>query len=185
MKRTRFTTFLFTRFVPVFFVLAALGAASAAQAEKDRFGYGPEKFDFDPTLVEQWKEAQVPPPAYPDDRDLLAVPLPPSDSVKAYLDAQSLSRALDRVGRYTLVVESPAGARSVFFEGIRCETREYKTYAIGADGALKPVKQPKWQPIPYLERNALRFTLYKHYVCDDASSARTPQELIPLLKYDR
>lgn len=134
----------------------------------------------------EWKELESVLPAYPDDQNLVPVPLPPADTVKAYLDRKSLSRAADRVARYTLVLESSSGTRSVFFEGIRCETREYKTYAIGADGAFQPVKGSAWKRIPYFERNAFRFTLYKHHVCDDgASSARTPPELIESLKHDR
>ena len=33
--------------------------------------------------------------------------------------------------RYTLIVRSPLGAETVTYEGIRCATREVKTYAYG------------------------------------------------------
>jgi hypothetical protein len=39
------------------------------------------------------------------------------------------------VVRYTVVVKSPAGAETVSFEGMRCESGERKLYAFGrADG---------------------------------------------------
>lgn len=167
------------------FLTALIAGLPAVAAERGESAY--EEFVRSHESKEgEWKELESVLPAYPDDRDLIPVPLQPADTVKAYLDRKSLSRAADRVGRYTLVLESPSGARNVFFEGIRCETKEYKTYAIGADGAFQTMEEPAWRPIPYFERNAFRFTLYKHYVCDDStSSARTPRELIQSLKYGR
>jgi len=131
----------------------------------------------------EWKELAASLPAYPDDRDLIPVPMQPADTLKVFLDKKSLSRIDDYVGRYTVVVMSPSGARNVYFEGIRCETKEYKTYALGADGAFQPFKPSAWQAIPYFERNAFRFMLYKHYICDDGtSSARIPSDVVRSLQ---
>src|SRR3972149_2945326 len=94
----------------------------------------------------------------------------------------SLSRGPDRVARFSLVVESPSGARSVFYDGLRCETREYKTYAIGGpEQAFTPVKNAAWRPIPRPANNAFRYHLYHHYMCDAHASARTPEDLVRLL----
>lgn len=151
-------------------------------AARDEFGYGPETFDFDESKVEKWKEAEVSLPAYPKDRDLIAVPLAPTDTVKVYIDRASLSRGPDRVARFSLVVESPSGARSVFYEGLRCETREYKTYAVGTpEQAFTPVRQAAWRRIPQPAMNAFRYHLYRDYLCDAHSSARTPEEFVRLL----
>lgn len=139
---------------------------------------------FNPNLVEQWKEAEIPPPAFPQDTDLVVVPLGPTDRLKLYVDSKSVSRDADRVLRLTLVVESPSGTRNVFFDGVRCETRQYKTYATGAPtGSFEPVKNPQWQDIPRVPYNAFRFYLYKHYSCDDSSSsARAPQDVLERIK---
>lgn len=140
-------------------------------------------FDFDEKYVEQWKESQVTIPLYPRDQDLIAVPLPPTATLKIYLDRRSISRAPDRVARFSLVVESPSGARNVFYDGLRCETREYKTYAIGTTNrTLAPVGHPQWRKIPRPEVNDFRFQLYRYYVCDDHASARAPKDLVRRLK---
>ncbi len=151
-------------------------------AARDQFGYGPETFDFDESKVEKWKEAEVNLPPYPKDQDLLAVPLSATDTIKVYIDRTSLSRGADHVARFSLVVESPSGARSVFYEGLRCETREYKTYAVGTpEQTFTPVKQAAWRPIPQPAMNAFRYHLYRDYLCDAHSSARPPAELVRLL----
>lgn len=164
----------------LFMVLSAV--MPPLHAKQDQFGGGPDYYDFDESLVEKWKESEVTLPSYPKDGDLLAVSLPPADTLKIYIDRQSLSRGADRVVRFSLVVESPSGARNVFYDGIRCETREYKTYAIGnPDRAFTPVKEATWRRISQPAINAFRYYLYRHYICDTHSTGRAPEELVRLL----
>lgn len=151
-------------------------------AQRDAYGMEKEYFDFDESQVEQWKESEISLPPYPRDENLLAVTLLATDTLKIYIDRQSLSRGPDRVARFSLVVESPSGARSVFYDGLRCETREYKTYAIGnPEQAFTPVKDAMWRPIPRPANNAFRYQLYQHYICDTHASARTPEDVARLL----
>jgi hypothetical protein len=145
-----------------------------------------QAYEYDPTLDQgkEWKESAVTLPAFPQDSDLIAVPLPPRDTLKLYIDTKSVSRANDGIARFTLVVETTTGVRNVFYDGIRCETREYKTYALGtAEASLTAVKKPQWQKIPYYETNAYRFSLYKYFVCSDTNTARPPDELIRAIRY--
>ena len=183
---TRFTTwrvgekrFFFARLL---LFMAVFTAISPLHAKRDAYGTEKDYFDFDDSQVEQWKESETGLPPYPRDEHLLAVPLPPTDTLKIYIDRASLSRGPDRVARFSLVVESPSGARSVFYDGLRCETREYKTYAIGSpEQAFTPVKDATWRPIPRPANNAFRYQLYQHYICDAHASARTPEDLVRLL----
>lgn len=143
--------------------------------------WGEERFD--PTQVEQWRESDVTLPAYPQERDLAAMPMEPADTLKVYVDRASVTRAADGVLRFTLVVESAQGVRNVLYEGLRCETREYKTYALGVGGKLEPARQASWQPITYLSQNAFRWQLLKFHACDaSVSAARTPREFLDTLK---
>ncbi len=158
-------------------------ATHPLHAKRDQFGYGQEYFDFDESLAEKWKESEIAIPPYPKDQDLIAVPLPVTDTLKIYIDRASLSRGADRVARFSLVVESPSGARNVFFDGLRCETREYKTYAIGIpERVFTPVKEATWRRIPQPAMNAFRYHLYRHYICDAHASARSPKELVRVLE---
>ncbi|BAU47293.1 hypothetical protein SVA_0714 [Sulfurifustis variabilis] len=159
----------------------ALIPASVVAGPYDPPEPGPQ---FDPGAVEAWRESAVTIPAYPDDRDLLPVTLTARDTLKLYLDERSITRDADGVARFTMVVESERGARNVFYEGLRCETREYKTYAIGTRGrAFQPVKEPHWQPIPLSGINAFRYHLYRHYVCKD-DTARAPGDVARAIRND-
>lgn len=134
---------------------------------------------YDPDPEKQWKESAVSLPPYPRERALHAVPVPPLESFRLYLDGSSLERGADGVIRFVLVVESSSGARNVFYEGIRCETRQYKTYAVGTpEGRWRPLKEPKWQTIPNYGTSVFRHYLYKLYVCDSHSSARAPRDVM-------
>jgi CNP1-like family len=162
--------------------LALSAAIYPLHAKRDAYGMEKEYFDFDESQVEQWKESEPSLPPYPRDENLLVVPLPPTDTLKIYIDRASLLRGPDRVARFSLVVESPSGARSIFYDGLRCETREYKTYAIGSpEQTFTPVKDATWRPIPRPASNAFRYQLYQHYICDAHASARTPEDLVRLL----
>ena len=162
--------------------MALSAAIYPSHAKRDQYGTEPEYFDFDESQVEKWKESVTDLPPYPKDENLLAVPLKVTDTIKLYIDRQSVSRGADHVARFSLVVESPSGARSVFYDGLRCETREYKTYAIGSsEHVFTPVKQAAWRPIPRPTVNDFRFQLYNEYICDAHASARTPEDLVRLL----
>lgn len=164
------------------FAVVSFLSFDTAVAAKDYFGNEP-KFDFDPNLVQPWKEADVHAPVYPRDVDLVAVALGPTDTLKLYIDKKSVSLAGDRVLRFAFVVESSSGARNVFFDGMRCETRQYKTYAVGsAERKFVPVKDAQWRDIPRPSQNGFRFHLFQHYVCNDISSAVTPREFLDRLK---
>ena len=163
---------------------ALLMAVHAAHAKRDLFGNEVPESTFDESQAEKWKESKTTIPSYPNDADLISVPSNDTDTLKIYLDRKSISRAPDRVARFTLVVQSRSGARSVFYDGLRCETRQYKTYAVGTtDRAFAPVTNPQWRDIPRPEINAFRYRLYSRFICDENSSARAPDEILRLLKH--
>jgi hypothetical protein len=154
-----------------------------ALAKKDIYGDEPNEFPFDEKYAEKWNESAIVLPPYPDDRDLLPVAMSSTDTLKIYIDSKSISRAQDLVARFALIAESPSGARSVFYDGYRCETRQYKTYAIGtSQHTWSPVANAQWQIVPRSEINAFRDNIYRHYVCDENNSARAPEDLRRLLK---
>jgi hypothetical protein len=168
-------------------LLLALALAIVAHpvlAKKDIYGDEPSEFSFDEKSAEKWKESAIVLPPYPDDRNLLPVLMNNTDTLKIYIEDKSISRAPDRVARFSLVVESPSGARSVFYDGYRCETRQYKTYAIGtSQHTWSPAANPQWLTVPRSEINAFRDVIYRRYVCDGQKSARSPEELRRLLQY--
>jgi hypothetical protein len=181
MRICRLSRSLPVVFLGLLFALFSFGVP----ADSRRIPTG-QAYEYDPTVDQgkEWKEGPATLPAFPQDRDLIAVPLPPRDTLKLYIDTKSVSRGADGIARFTLVVETVTGARNVFYDGIRCETGEYKTYGLGtAESTLTAVKQPAWQKIPYFETNAYRLALYKFYVCDSTNTARPPNDLIRAIQY--
>ena len=170
------------RFPGVFDVISAGAAGACALAFA---AAGDEAFNYDPKAdprAKPWVESEVALPHYPEERDLLPVPPAARDTLKVYIDRTTLMRAADGSVRLSLVVESPRGARNVFFEGVRCETREYKTYAIGtSERHVTAVPDAAWRPIPRAEYNGFRDYLFRHYLCDANYRARTPTDLVQLI----
>ncbi len=163
------------------FVIATADAVSA-----EDITVFPDALDrYEPTEKDIWKESRITLPPYPLDRNLISVPLPERDNLKIYIDEKSISLLPDRAIRFSLIVESPTGARNVFYDAIRCETKEYKTYAFGTTkSTFQLVKNPKWRKIPYYPTNAFRYHLYEYVVCGKDGSALPPEELVRIIKYD-
>lgn len=143
-----------------------------------------EYFDYDASQDKPWQENAPSIPVFPQDRYLLPVSLSQAYSFKVFVDEKSVTLLEDRVLRFSLVVESKSGARSIFYDGFRCETDEYKTYAVGsAVSTLQAVKKPSWQRIPNIGSQGFRQELVKLYVCKPESQARAPTEFIQSIKY--
>jgi len=147
-----------------FFLLLVLALISSAQVfaegvfveDEDIFAYTEEG--------KTWKEQAVAIPAYPENEDLLPVRVV-SSQFKYFLDSTSISIGSDDVVRYSVVVVSRSGVRNVFYEGMRCDVREYRTYAYGSgDGPFRKMAS-KWKPITRLGSQRFRSDLYDGYFC--------------------
>ena len=170
------------------FCLMVLADGAWAARERPFIDQMPTQGSIDPNDIEEYewqeeKEIKIPP--YPDDDDLLQFEVDgDSSNFEYYIDTKSLSVGKDdNVARYTLVVESQMGTRNVFYEGIRCNTEEYKLYAFGASkGGMKRVREPHWQPILNDMRMQYRVDLLNYYVCR-SSFPRPPEDVVNAIKY--
>ena len=90
-----------------------------------------------------WKEAPVPPAPALSTRNLVAVEQPGYSTLKVGVDLDSVELAPDGVVRYVMLLQSSEGARSAYYQGIRCRTYEVKTYA-RYDFSATP---PGWQEV--------------------------------------
>ena len=133
----------------------------------------------------QWKEVTPALPSYPRDESLLLVKLPPRDTIKLYVDTDSIAIGEDGVARLNLVIVGTKGARNVFFEGLRCATLEHKTYAYGtADHRMVAISRARWQELPRYDVNNYLRLLHKTYVCDHTDAPRAKSEIVRRIKYD-
>lgn len=153
--------------------IAVLALAATTQVHAQWSGW---EADFDEES-KGWKEIQAKIPPYPKAENLIVVEAGSETPHKFYVDAASVSDGEDGVVRYTTVIKAAGGATNVAFEGMRCETREGKLYALGhADGTWVRARNPKWQRILLRDLKPHHYVLYREYFCP--SPARpTPAKL--------
>ena len=78
----------------------------------------------------------------------------------------------DEVVRYAIAIESNTGGRNVFYEGMRCDKGEAKTYAFGRpDGEWVRNRYATWRPIRFRVRNDYQGELFSHYFCTVGGAA--------------
>jgi hypothetical protein len=141
---------------------------------------------LNPDFVEDntpWEEIAAQLPAYPKDENLVSFNVSSATGNKFMVDTASLSVGKDGVVRYTVVIESPRGARTVNYEGMRCDTGEYKIYGFGqADGSWTENKRASWEP--FKQRSLLSYhkALSEDYFCPDWIAIRDAEQGIRNLK---
>jgi len=142
----------------------------------DQFGFVPGK---------SWNEANVPLPDLPAESELLNLKIFEMPHYKYYIDTKSLDvSAGDNVARYLIIVEPPSGLRNMFYEGIRCDTREYKTYASSLWGQpLSPLREPQWSRIADNGLTVYRYDLFKYFLCSNSIIKGKKKEILHSIEY--
>ncbi|SDV49563.1 CNP1-like family protein [Chitinasiproducens palmae] len=125
-------------------------------------------------------------PPLPREEDLLPFTVSNLSRFKYSLDARSLTVGKDGVIRYVVVIETPAGARNVRYEGIHCAGSEWRLYS-GAneagtawDGASTP-----WLQIEPSNLNAYHAALSTAFFCDNRMPADNAQQIVRNVRYNR
>lgn len=128
-----------------------------------------------------WRERPVMLPEYPRPERLVPFFVSSASSFKFFVDAASVETGEDGVVRYALVVRSAAGAESITYEGIRCETGDYRIYASGAGGAWTPATGG-WRRIEPRSVQRWHNALYKEYFCPLGEPIRSSAEGVNALR---
>ena len=153
--------------IPIIPAHAAGGSESTIWG--DSYGLADFERDFDDE-AKVWKEVQASIPPYPKVENLIPFVVSAATRNKYFIDFPSVSVGADGVVRYTVVVRSPAGAETVSFEGIRCDSGERKLYAFGhADGQgggeWSRNRYARWAAIKDRQQTGYHRELYFHYLC--------------------
>lgn len=156
--------------------------ASHAMAKEVRQPDDPWELEYQERKA--WKEETTTLPRQPNESDLIAIDAGRIASGTQYLiDLTSLSLKADKVTRYTVVIESQTGVRNVFHEGIRCKTREYKTYGfVNSQGAFKKISPASWKHVFGHGLSDHRAVLHKYYLCDEYGSPNPPKQIVTSLR---
>jgi hypothetical protein len=138
--------------------------------------------DADAAADKDWREIEARTPAYPRSENLVEFDVGRGTPHRFYIDAPSLSIGKDGVVRYTLVTRTAGGASNVSFEGIRCEVRGQKYYAVGnKDGTWAPARNPQWRRIDFQDRDQRHIALVDSFLCAGGAPLKT-EDILQRLK---
>lgn len=103
------------------------------------------------------------------------------------VDPASLSVGSDGVVRYTIVITSPSGARNVNYEGIRCDTYEWRLYAsLDADhNGWDQTVANDWARIENGSLNAYHAALYQDYFCANKLPVASAKVIVENMRLGR
>ena len=139
---------------------------------------------FDDEYEEKaWSEIEVQLPAFPEQNNLIQFQVGAVSDTKFMIDGASLSVGSDGVLRFTVVVESSAGARNISYEGMRCATAERRFYAFGQpDKTWSKAKSNQWVKIRGTTNNH-HVELFTTYFCPNGPSfIRDTSDMLRVLR---
>jgi hypothetical protein len=135
-----------------------------------------------------WTENKVDTlPSLPLPGDLLPFVVSGNTPLTFSVDAKSLTVGDDGVVRYTVVVTSPSGAHNVNYEGIRCDTYEWRQYAglnADHDGWDNTVATP-FARIENSSLNGYQAALYQDYFCANKIPTGNAKQILDNIRNHR
>jgi hypothetical protein len=130
-----------------------------------------------------WKESEAPaPPAFRKER-VLTVEMPKYVSLRFGVDPATLSITSDGVVRYVMVAINAAGTINAMYEGIRCATGEFKTYArYDINGQWVLTKDPDWHNLRDNLPSRHALALASQGACTGNATAHSTADIVNALK---
>ncbi|MDR0440430.1 MAG: CNP1-like family protein [Candidatus Accumulibacter sp.] len=131
-----------------------------------------------------WQEIEVQLPPFPQSENLIPFKVGSISDKQFLVDEKSISIGSDEVIRYSLVVISSSGARSISYEGMRCATAERRSYAFGqANKTWSKARSNKWIGIRG-GSNSHYVALFADYFCAIGQPAiMKPEDAVRVLRY--
>ena len=129
-----------------------------------------------------WKESELPPAPAFDQGRLIPIEMPPYMTLKFGVDPDTIRITGDGVVRYVVVAADKAGGGfNAFYEGVRCATGEYKSYARFSNGSWDNTPAPDWKRI--VERNSsYTKALAAQALCRGSAPRASVGEMVRMLK---
>ncbi|RFU46230.1 CNP1-like family protein [Paraburkholderia sp. DHOC27] len=135
-----------------------------------------------------WAENKVDTlPPLPQQANLIPFDVSGNTPLTFAVDSNSLTVGDDGVVRVTVVVKSPSGASNVIYEGIRCDTYEWRQYAglnADHDGWDDSVATP-FARIENGTLNAYQASLYQDYFCTSRMPTGSAKVILQNMRYKR
>jgi outer membrane murein-binding lipoprotein Lpp len=135
-----------------------------------------------------WTENKVDTlPSLPQQANLIPFDVSGNTPLTFAVDSKSLSVGDDGVVRYTVVVKSPSGAYNVNYEGIRCDTYEWRQYAgLNADhDGWDSTVATQFSRIENGTLNAYQASLYQDYFCTSKTPTGPAKQILDNMRLRR
>ena len=114
---------------------------------------------------------------------LIALDVGPDHALKFGVDPTTLSISKDGIVRYVIVASSDTGATNAMYEGIRCSTGEFTTYARATTaGSWDAVQDPEWVSLYANMPSRHALVLAEQGACNGTAPASSVQAIIRQLK---
>jgi hypothetical protein len=125
-----------------------------------------------------WKEAEVPPPPAVQTERLIPLELPPS-GLRFGVDPASVVLGDDGVIRYVVVATSASGAVNAMYEGIRCDSAQFKVFARYNPGSgWVKNSNLEWQSLHDAQRSAHTLVFARTGGCVGHSANRSAAQIV-------
>ena len=133
---------------------------------------------------EIWKEETTNLPSATGDEHFSVVEVTGMGDSIFKVDLSSVRLGDDGVVRLTLAVLSSQGQANIFFEGFRCETSGYKSYAMrtGFNSPWVTFRSSKWRPVRLQRRNNYRADLVRYYICPALNNSGREDDIVSILR---
>lgn len=127
-------------------------------------------------------------PPYPGEKNLVPVHIDtPHAHFRYFIDPDSIQIGTDRVAvRATIVIQAESGFRNIYFEGFRCDSREFITYAYGTgDKTFYKLHDPEWKVVKQRTGTGLdyRRDMLTAYLCHTDRHALTRDEILHRVRF--
>jgi len=131
--------------------------------------------DFD---EEPWVEQQSKLPLFPRSENLARISMDTLAGFDVSIDLSTVDIGADKIVRYVLVARSSRGSENITFEGLRCESRERKLYAIGkSDKTWGQVHSSSWSLYGANDRS-YHHELAREFFCPDLKTVSSVAEAL-------
>lgn len=118
-----------------------------------------------------YKESDAPAAPTFDASRLIPFDVSTASSLRFGVDPQTLSISKDGIVRYVVVARSSSGTINAMFEGIRCSTGEFKTYARYNPGSgWNQVADPQWASMIGSRNSSHTYWLSRQGACSDSGT---------------
>jgi hypothetical protein len=169
-------------------IVAVLSLGACSTPSPDQGPKPGEDFVYLLDRNANWVENKVDTlPPMPQTADLLPFDVSATTNLKFAVDAKSVSVGSDGVVRYTAVITSPQGARNVYYEGVRCETYEWRRYAAADENGTQWDRGAAndWRRIENSQLNAYQAALYQDFMCANKIAQGKAQAIVQNIRYRR